>query len=189
MKEKQPIVYCWRYENQHICKIGSSLFNKFYDIVLKPAMRFSVLDIEILGICGCDSKTERNKLEKYLLNEQFDRVRPDREFVHLNNKVWNWIKYNCVGKVWTVEFFHGLDNEYKEKHRKRNREYQRQKRQEETLKTRARNIYREWAAKPKSPLCVGGPMFARSIVADDLTAQGVDEPTIQKWLDEFENSG
>lgn len=189
MKDKQPILYCWRYENQHICKIGRSLFNKFYDIVLKPAMRFSVLDIEILGICGCGSKTERNKLEKHLLNEQFDRVRPDREFVYLNNKVWNWIQYNCVDKVWTVKFFQGLDNEYKEKYRKRNREDQRQKRWEETLKTRARNIYREWAAKPKSPLCIGGAIVARAIVEEDLAAQGVKASVIPEWLDELENIG
>ena len=188
MKDEQPIVYCWRYEHQSICKIGRTFFEKFYDSVLKQAMRFSVFDIEILGICRCNSKTERDRLEKHLLNKQFDRVRSDREFVHLNNKVWDWIQDNCHNEIWTVEFFQGLDNEYQEKHRKRNREYQRKRRRETDLKTRAGNIYRKWVAEPESSLQVGGPALARALVADDLAAQGVEETIIQKWLDELENT-
>ena len=182
---RQYIVYCWRYENKLSCKIGRSIFDKFYDSVLKPAMRFSTLDIEILGICMCDSKTERDKLEKHLLNKQFDRVRSDREFVYYNTKVRDWIEHDCFKENWTVKFFQELDNEYKQKHRKRSREYQREKRQEETLKARAQNIYRKWSVE--SPLTVGGSAVARAMVAEDLTAQGVEESAIQEWLEELEN--
>ena len=134
----------------------------------------------------CDSKTERDKLEKCLLNEQLDRVRPDREFVFYNTKVRDWIERDCVRQDWTVEFFKKLNNEYKEKHRERNREYQRKKRNEETLKTRAQNIYRKWL--PESPLTIGGPAVARIMVKEDLEAQGMEEGTIQQWLDELENN-
>ena len=48
MKDKQYIVYCWRFEHERFCKIGRSIFDKFYDSVLKPAMRFSILNIEIV---------------------------------------------------------------------------------------------------------------------------------------------
>ena len=135
-------------------------------------MRFSVLDIEILGIYLCDSTAERNRLEKHLLSERFDRVRPDREFVHLNNTVWDWIQHNCADKIWTVDFFQKLDNEYKEKHRRRNREYQRKRRREKDLKTRAGNIYKEWAVEPESPLCIGGPALARVLVTEGLSGAG-----------------
>ena len=188
MKNEQPMVYCWRYEHQSICKIGITSFEKFYDNVLRQAMRFSVLDIEILGICLCDSKIERDTLEKHLLNKRFDRVRPDREFVHLNSKVWNWIQHNCPNKIWTVDFFQRLDNEYKEKHRKRSREYQRKRRRETDIKTRSGNIYREWVTVPESSLQIGGPALARVLVAEDLAAQGVEESIIQEWLDELENT-
>ena len=186
MEDKQYIVYCWRFENELFCKIGGSIFDKFYDSVLKLAMRFSILNIEILGICMCDSKTERDKLEKYLLNEQLDRVRSDREFVYYNTRVRDWIERDCVKQDWTVEFFKELNNEYKEKGRESSKEYQRKKTNEETLKTRAQNIYCKWLSE--SPLTIGGPAAARIMVKEDLEAQGVEEATIQQWLDELENN-
>lgn len=188
MNDQQPIVYCWRYENQSVCKIGKSLFNKFYDICLKPAQRNSILDIEVLGICLCDSIADRDKLEVHLLNERFDRVRSDREFVHYNSKVRDWIQQECLENSLTVEFFQRLDNEYKPKHRRRSRESQRKKRWEKYLKTRARNLYCKWAAKPESPLCIGGPALARAIVAEDLAEHGVEASLIQEWLDDLEST-
>ena len=186
-ENKNPIVYCWRYENQPICKIGVSSFHKFYDNAIKPALRFSVLDIQILGICLCNSIPECYRLEKHLLDERFDRVHPSREFVHLNRKVWDWIHHGCVPKTWTVEFFKKLDNDYRTKHRERSREYQREKRSKKALKTRARNMYREWALKPLSPLTIAGPTAARVIVTEELENLGVEPLLIKEWLDEFYN--
>lgn len=194
MEHNSPIVYCWRYkdqpfyEDQPICKIGKSIFDKFYDSCIKPALRFSVFDIEILGICLCDSKQARDKLESDLLNERFDKVRPDREFVYLNSKVRNWIKSDCLRGVWTVDFFQKLNNEYKEKHRERNREYQREKREEKNLKTRAENIYNQYSTEPASGLSIGGPTLARMLVTEDLEQQGVEASVIKEWLDELESN-
>ena len=185
MKDKQYIVYCWRYENQSVCKVGGSLFDKFYDNCLKLALRFSILDIEILGICLCNSKAERDNLESQLLNEQFDRVRSDREFVFYNEKVKDWIQSDCLKSIWTVEFFKNLDNGNKPKHRERNREYQREKRKDKALKARAQSLYREWIVK-ESPLSIGGPAVARDLVAEDLADQGVGAFRIQEILDELE---
>lgn len=187
MEDNTNIIYCWRYEDQLIAKIGASIFNKFYDNSIKPALRFSVLDIEILGICLCGSKQTCRELEGHLLNERFDRVRSDREFVYLNNEVHDWINHNCLERNWTVDFFRGLDNEYKEDHRERNREYQREKRQEETLKTRARNMYNEYSEEPKSGLVIGGPVLARVVVAEDLERHGVEASRIDEWLTEIED--
>lgn len=97
MKNKQPIVYCWRYENQPFCKIGKSFLEIVWNSRLKYAQSVNVLDIEVLGICRCDSELERDKLEKHLLNERFDKAHPDRrELVYFNSKVRNWIQHNYV---------------------------------------------------------------------------------------------
>ncbi|MDE0554029.1 MAG: hypothetical protein OXI24_07435 [Candidatus Poribacteria bacterium] len=105
----------------------------------------------------------------------------------MDTKVWDWIHHDCVPKTWTVEFFKKLDNDYKTKHRERSREYQRKKRSERTLKTRARNMYREWALKPLSPLTIAGPAAARAIVTEDLETLGVEPLRIKEWLNEFDN--
>lgn len=189
MKNKQPIVYCWRYENQPFCKIGKSFLEIVWNGRLKYAQSVNVLDIEVLGICRCDSELERDKLEKHLLNERFDKAHPDRrELVYFNSKVRNWIQHNYVENDWTIEALKEIDNPYAEKNRVRERERQRRKRREEDLKTRARNMYRKYAVEPKSPLCIGGPALARVLVAEDLATHGIEESTIQEWLDELENT-
>ena len=188
LEDNVYIVYCWRYEHQSICKIGKSIFSKFYDNSIKPALRFSVLDIEILGICLCDSKQARDKLELYLLDKRFNRVRSDREWVYLNPQVRDWIQKDCLDGNWTVEYFQKLENEYKEAHRNRNKEYQRKKRDEEILKKRARKMYDRYSAKSTSGLTVGGPTLARIIVAEDLEMQGVDASRIEELLAEIEEN-
>ena len=189
MREKQPIVYCWRYEHQPICKIGKTYLEIFWNGRLRFASSLSPFDIEILGICRCDSKAERDKLEQHLLNQQFDKVRPDRrELVYFNSKVRNWMQHDYVENDWTIEALKEIKNPYAEKNRVRERERQRRKRREEVLKTRAKNIYRKWTVDPESPLQIGGPALARTLVAEDLTAHGVEESIIQEWLDELENT-
>ena len=104
MPDKQHIVYCWRYENQSYCKIGKSSLGIFLRSRLKEAERVNILDIEILGIYWCANEQESSQLEKHLLNEQFDRVRPDRnELVCFNNKVKDWLRHDSVEKNWTIE--------------------------------------------------------------------------------------
>ena len=182
MKDKQPIVYCWRYENQPFCKIGKSFLEIVWNSRLKYAQSVNVLDIEILGICRCDSEPERDKLEKHLLNERFNKVQPDRrELVYFDSKVRNWIQRDYIESDWTIEALKEIDNPYAEKNRLRERERQRRKRREKDLKTRARNIYQR--ALRELPEIVRG--FAPAIVAEDLQDQGADESFIQACLDEL----
>ena len=111
MSTKQPIVYCWRYENQSYCKIGKSSLEILWHSRLKYAERVNVLDIEILGIYRCANEQESRQLEKYLLNEHFDRVRPDREeLVHFNGKVKAWLRHDSIEKNWTIEKLRVLPN-------------------------------------------------------------------------------
>lgn len=189
MKDKQPIVYCWRYENQPFCKIGKSFLEIVWNSRLKYAQSVNVLDIEILGICQCDSGPERDKLEKHLLNERFDKIRPDRrELVHFNSKVKDWLQQDSTERNWTIEKLKELPNPYAPTNNERETRRYYENKEIETLKTRAQSIYRKWSVEPESPLCIGGSALARDLVVEDLEAQGVDESTIQKWLEELENT-
>ena len=173
MPAKQPIVYCWRYENQSYCKIGESFLEIVWNSRLKYAERVNVLDIEILGICRFANKQESSQLEKHLLNKQFDKVRPDREeLVHFNSKVKEWLRHDSVEKNWTIEKLKELPNPYAQE----NNEHENKKK--EDLKTRALNIYQ--TELPKM-----GHVSAITIVVWDLQEQGAEESFIQACLDDL----
>ena len=188
MADGQPIVYCWRYEHQPVCKIGKTSLERFWNSRLRFALGLSPLNIEILGVCRCNNEAERDALEAHLLNERFDKVRADREeLVYFNNKVRDWLQQDSVENDWTVEALKKIPNPYAEKNRTRERERQRRKRREKVLKDRAWNIWQEYSKK-KSPLTVGSPAIAIEIVAEDLAEQGVERSLIKKWLDEFKRT-
>ena len=183
-----PIIYCWRYENQPFCKIGKSFLEIVWNSRLKYAQSVNVLDIEILGICRCDSVPERDKLEKHLLNERFNKIRSDRrELVHFNRKVWHWLQQDSTETNWTIEKLKELPNPYASANNERETRRYHENKEIKILKTRAQKIYRKWSVEPESLLSVGGPTLARDMVVEDLEAHGVDESTIQEWLDELEN--
>ncbi|MCG9128870.1 tetratricopeptide repeat protein [Candidatus Poribacteria bacterium] len=95
LEQEQNFVYAWRYEgDETACKIGKSSVGSFWGRT-GPARTTHYRDIEILGIQLCDSEAHANSQEKNLLGN-FKRVRPDREWVYLNNEVWNWIKTYCM---------------------------------------------------------------------------------------------
>ena len=179
MIPEQHIVYCWRYENLSYCKIGKSSLNIFLRSRLKEAERVNILDIEILGICRCTNKEESHQLEKHLLNERFDRVRPDRnELVHFNSKVKDWLEHDSVEKNWTIEKLNEIPNPYAPTNTKRQANRNHENRRKADLKTRAQNIY-------ERELLISGPARATFIVATDLQKQGADYSLIEECLDEL----
>ena len=128
MNSQQPLIYCWRYAGEPICKIGScKALNIFFDSRLKNALTSSVYDIEVIGVCLCETEADARKLETDLL-DQFERVREDREFVFYSNEVYKWIHANCTIRHKTTTYFQDIESAYAEDNRERNREYQAQKR-------------------------------------------------------------
>ena len=179
MPDKQHIVYCWRYENQSYCKIGKSSLEIFLRSRLKEAERVNILDIEILGIYWCANEQESSQLENHLLNEQFDRVRPDRnELVCFNNKVKDWLRHDSVEKNWTIEKLKKLPNPYAPANRKRETKRKREVQREKNLKTRAFNIYKRELPKV-------GHESASTIVTWDLQDHEAEDSFIQECLDEL----
>ena len=179
MPTKQPIVYCWRYENQSYCKIGKSSLEIFWHSRLKYAERVNVLDIEILGIYRCANEPESRQLEKHLLNERFDRVRPDREeLVRFNSKVKNWLQHDSVEKNWTIEKLKELPSPYAQANNERETNRHHINRRKANLKTRALNIYQRELPKV-------GHVSASTMVAWDLQQQEAEDSFIQACLDEL----
>ena len=179
MPAEQPIVYCWRYENQSYCKIGESFLEIVWNSRLKYAERVNVLDIEILGICRCANKQESCQLEKHLLNEQFDKVRLDREeLVHFNSKVKDWLRHDSVEKNWTIEKLKELPNPYAQANNERETTRYHENKKKENLKTRALDIYQ--TELPKM-----GHVSAITVVVRDLQEQGAEKSFIQACLDEL----
>ena len=179
MPAKQPIVYCWRYENQSYCKIGKSSLEIVWHSRLKYAERVNVLDIEILGIYQCANEQKSRQLENHLLNERFDRVRPDRkELVRFNSKVKDWLRHDSVEKNWTIEKLKNLQSPYAQANNERETKRYHKNQREENLKTRARNIYQRELPKV-------GHASASTIVAWDLQDQGAEDSFMQACLDEL----
>ena len=96
LKQKQYFVYALRYKGDNTaCKIGKSSVGAFWGRTA-PARTWNYKEIEILGIQLCDSKTDAKSQEKYLRDECFERVCPNREWVYLTDDVWDWIKTDCM---------------------------------------------------------------------------------------------
>ncbi len=96
LEQEQYFVYAWRYEGDDTaCKIGKSSAGSFWGRT-SQARTNDYRDIEILGLQLCDSEADAKSQEKYLRDERFERVRPDREWVYLTDDVWNWIETSCM---------------------------------------------------------------------------------------------
>lgn len=96
LKQKQYFVYVLRYEGDNTaCKIGKSSTESFWGRTA-PARTWNYREIEILGIQLCNSEADALTQEKYLRDERFERVRPDREWIKLTHDVWEWIKTDCI---------------------------------------------------------------------------------------------
>lgn len=179
MLTKQPIVYCWRYENQSYCKIGKSSLEILWRSRLKYVECVNILDIEILGIYRCANEQESLQLENHLKNERFDRIRPDREeLVHFNSKVKDWLRHDSVEKNWTIEKLKELPDPYAPANRKRGRTRYHENQKKNNLKTRALNIYRRELPKQ-------GHLWATIEMTTDLQEQEADDSFIQECLDEL----
>ena len=179
MTNNQHIVYCWRYENQSYCKIGKSSLAIFLHSRLNEAERVNILDIEILGVCRCANKQESDKLEKHLLNDQFDRVRPDRnELVHFNGKVKDWLRHDSVENNWTIDKLKKLPNPYAPKNNERGTNRYHENEREKNLKIRALNIYKRELPKQ-------GHLWATIEMTTDLLEHGAEDSFVKECLDEL----
>ncbi len=132
LKQEQYFVYAWRYEGDNTaCKIGNSSTGKFWGRTA-PARTNDYRDLELLGIQLCDSKADAESQEKHLLDERFDRVRQDREWVHLTDDVWNWIETDCMKNSPQIKEFDASAN-HRERHKNTEKARQRKKRAKEKL--------------------------------------------------------
>ena len=89
------LIYCWRYEKQSEAKIGVSTIGGLYQRIA-AAKTFSIYDIELLGFQLMPSKHAAEIRESNLLNRRFQRVRSDREFIHLNQNTQVWLDNECM---------------------------------------------------------------------------------------------
>ena len=84
------IVYCWRYEADTFAKIGISKASYFWKRVTR-AQTHDYRDVELLGVQKCIDKNSALALESNLLNDKLVRHRPDREWIYLEKKAWDWL--------------------------------------------------------------------------------------------------
>ena len=102
------IVYCWRYEAGLFAKIGVSKAGYFSKRVSR-AQTYSCHDVELLGVQKCKDKKSAGVLEKQLLNEKLVRHRPDREWIYLEKKAWDWLA--ALPECFTLSDFKQLSDE------------------------------------------------------------------------------
>ena len=107
LEKNDYIVYCWRYEGDAFAKIGMSRAGSFWNR-LGQAQTNDYRDVELLGIRKCNSRENAIVLEQTLLNNTFVRHRPDREWVYINQAVWDWLDRLPV-KV-NTEYFRDLNS-------------------------------------------------------------------------------
>ena len=91
LRSDHAIVYCWRWNNQTVCKIGKSTVGRFKRYVIDGSARWCGLNqFDLLGFEVFETETEAYNRERELLN-RFNRVRSNGEWVYINKDVLDWI--------------------------------------------------------------------------------------------------
>ena len=79
------VVYAWRWSGDDSCaKIGVSMMSKLETRLV--ATYHPTHDLVLLGVMKCRSRGEAKDNEDYILNKKLERVRPDREWVIIDEE-------------------------------------------------------------------------------------------------------
>ena len=109
LKPEDHLVYCWRYSDDALAKIGVSRVDCLYGRI-SQAQTNDYRNVELLGIQPCDSRDNALKLERVLLDVRLKRYRSDREWVFLDRDAWQWLADDCLRDI-PIKYFQTLDSD------------------------------------------------------------------------------
>ena len=79
------LVYAWRWlDSEEVAKIGKSQVSKLRNTYWTMPKTFNVEDPVLIGYIRCASEQEAFGLERELLDETFNRIKPNKEWVAID---------------------------------------------------------------------------------------------------------
>ena len=107
LKPEDHLVYCWRYREDPLAKIGVSRVDCLYGRI-SQAQTINYRNVELLGVQPCKSRKDAMAVRRMLLEVRLKRYRSNREWVFLDKEAWEWLSEDCIRDIPT-NFFRRLE--------------------------------------------------------------------------------